>query len=135
MLRSSLAVIVLVLLAGTSAQAQQPQRRDSMAAGPMAMPGDCMAFMHGGDHRLGRLMDAMHAAPQNRRMAAMMAVMDELVVQNREMRAHMMGMMHGMQMTGMMSGGGPGGGVPPMRKAPGQTVPQPSPDSAQHEHQ
>jgi hypothetical protein len=78
-------------------------------------------------------MDVMNAAPSNRRVAAMMAVINELAAQNREMHAHMMGMMHGMQMSGMMHPGDSAGSRR-MGKAPVvPKPPKPSPDSADHE--
>ena len=79
-------------------------------------------------------MDAMNAAPSNRRMAAMMVVVNELAARNREMGAHMTGMMHGMQMMGMMRPGDSGGGTRPMGKAPGKPEALKSaPDSTDHE--
>ena len=52
-------------------------------------------------------MDAMNAARSNRRVAAMMVAINalaELAAQNREMHGHMAGVIHGMQMSGMMQG-------------------------------
>lgn len=136
MSRSRVAIVTMVvaLLSGTRVQAQQPQKPDSMAAGMMAMSGNCMGSESASDQRLSHLMDAMNAAPPNRRMAAMMAVMHELAARDREMRAHMMGMMHGMQMMGMMHSGDSGGPARPMGKAPGKPEPlKASPDSTDHE--
>ena len=136
MSRSRLAIVtmVVVLLGGTRVHAQQPQKPDSMAAGMMAMSGNCMCSESAADQRLSHLMDVMNAAPPNRRMAAMMAVINDLAARNREMHAHMTGMMHGMQVMGMMHPGDSGEGARPMGKAPGKPEPlKPSPDSADHE--
>ena len=46
----------------------------------------------------------MNAARSNRRVAAMMVAINELAAQNREMHGHMAGVIHGMQMSGMMQG-------------------------------
>ena len=56
------------------------------------------------NQRLSHLMDAMNAARSNRRVAAMMVAINELAAQNREMHGHMAGVIHGMQMSGMMQG-------------------------------
>lgn len=136
MLRSRLAIVaaVVALLGGTEVQAQQPQQPDSMAAGMMAMSGNCMRSEAAADQRLSHLMDAMNAAPPNRRAAAMMAVIRELVTRDREMRAHMTGMMQGMHMMGMMQTGDSGGGARSMGAARSKPEPLKSPtDSAGHE--
>jgi hypothetical protein len=135
MSRSRLAIVtvVMALLGGTRVQAQQPQRPDSMAPGMMAMSGNCMRSESAIDQRLSRLVDAMNAAPPNRRVAAMMAVMNELAIRDREMRARMTGMMDGKQMMGMMHPSD-SVGTRPLEKAPAKPEAlKPAPDSAAHE--
>jgi hypothetical protein len=109
--RLAIVTAVVALLSGVQVQAQQPQQADSMGAGMMAMSGNCMRSEAAADQRLGHLVDAMNAAPPNRRAAAMMAVIRELVARDREVRAHMNGMMQGMHMMGMMQTGDSGGGA------------------------
>lgn len=115
--RLAIVGLVLALLSGGRLEAQQPQKPDSMAAGMMAMSGNCPRSDPAADQRLSQLVDAMNAAPSNQRVAAMMATINELAARDRAMSAHMTGMhkMHEMHMPGMMQGAA---GAHPMRRAP-----------------
>jgi hypothetical protein len=89
--------IIAVICSAPVIQAQQPPTRPqesqpaetTMVGGNPAM----MAAMDSLDHRLDSLVDRMNRAGGNQKVAAMAAVINELVAQRRMMRSHMRQMM------------------------------------------
>jgi hypothetical protein len=108
MLRTTLLWIAASLVLASAGAAQQPgPRADSAWAKRQQM---MMQQMQAADTRLDKLVDEMNRATGSKKVEAMAAVINEMVAQRRQMRAHMMQtmdsggrmMMHGYGRGAMM---------------------------------
>ena len=94
-----LAGIITLICSAPMVHAQQPpmRPREHQPAETTMMGGDrsMMAAMDSLDRRLDSLVDRMNRAGGNQKVAAMAAVINELVAQRKLMRSHMRRMMGG----------------------------------------
>jgi hypothetical protein len=95
----TLAGIIALICSAPMIQAQQPPPRpqEPQPAETTVMGGNqpMMSAMDSLDHRLDSLVDRMNRAGGNQKVAAMAAVINELVAQRKMMRSHMRQMMRG----------------------------------------
>ena len=135
MIRSTLLCLGGSLLVATGISAQQPgPQGDTTRAMRREM---MMQRVQAADARLDKLVGEMNRATGAKKVEAMAAVINEMVAQRKQMRAHMRQMMEMMDSGGMMGGPQgprPGARMDPRRQAPADTSrAQPSvPDDGDH---
>lgn len=104
MVRATLLCLVVSVLTVSGVSGQQPGNQgDTTRAMQREM---MMQRVQAADARLDQLVGEMNRAVGARKVAAMATVINELVAQRKQMRAHMMQMMEMMDSGGMMGGAG-----------------------------